>query len=240
MKKIFLVILLFVSLNAFSQLKYGVKLGANFANVNQNFANSDDEFGTKIRLAYSFGAIIEYEFSEVISLQSGLQLSSKGYSWDLEDGLIDGESVDGFDRYLITYLEVPINVVYKISDFRIIVGPYIAFGISGKNKYDYTYTFNGSDGIVKGDDDIKFKGKLNETDWNNSNNSNNEYVKGLDYGLSFGIGYSVGPMMINAGYDMGLANLVPDIEIAGFDFNAKDFKTTNRVMNLSVSYFFGK
>jgi len=223
MKKVFLVALLFVSLNGFSQLKYGVKLGANFANVIQNFANLDDEFGTKIRLAYSFGAIIEYEFSEVISLQSGLQLTNKGFSLDLEDELIDGETVDGFDRYSITYLEVPVNVAFKIRDFRIIVGPYIAFGIGGKNKYDYTRTYNGSDDVVKGDTDIKFKGKLNEADWN----SDNEYIKGLDYGLSLGFGYRIGPMMINAGYALGLANLFPDIEVDGFDFNPKDFKTTN-------------
>ena len=77
MKMISVAILLVVNLNSFSQIRYGIKVGANFANINQNFTNSDFEFGTKMRLAYNFGAIIEYEFSEVISLQSGLKLTSK-------------------------------------------------------------------------------------------------------------------------------------------------------------------
>jgi len=193
MKIISVAILLVVSFNGFSQMRYGIKAGANFANINQNFANSDIEAPTKIRLAYNIGAIIEYPLSEIITLQSGLQLTSKGYSHNLH------ESVDGFDRFSITYLEVPVNVAYKIRDFRIIVGPYIAFGINGKIKYDYTLTYNGT--VVKGDRDIKFKGTLNESELND----NNVYINGLDYGLSFGIGYNIGPMMINAGYGLGLA-----------------------------------
>jgi len=222
MKIISVAVLLMVSLNSFSQMRYGIKVGANFANINHNFANPDFELPTKIRLAYNIGAIIEYPLSEIITLQSGLQLTSKGYSSNFL-----------FKRYSITYLEVPINVAYKIRDFRIIVGPYIAFGISGKTKLRGTLVYKGT--VVK-DVDIKFKGTLNESDFNPSIT----YIKGLDYGLSFGIGYNIGPMMINAGYGLGLANLTPDIEVAGFEFYAKAWKKSNSVLNLSVSYFFGK
>lgn len=236
MKKIFVAVLLIVSLNGFSQIRYGIKVGANFANINQKFTLAGFEIATKIRLGYNIGAILEYELSEVISLQSGLQLTNKGYSLDLEDGLSTGQSADGYNRYSITYLEVPVNVAYKIRNFQIIAGPYIAFGISGKNKLDvkYTDTFNGFEVTIKEDKDIRFKGKLNKSDIT----SDNEYIKGLDYGLSFGIGYNVGPMMINAGYCLGLANLTPEVD--GSIFNAKDFKMSNSVLNLSVSYFFGK
>jgi hypothetical protein len=147
-----------------------------------------------------------------------------------------GESVDGFARIIINYLEIPINVGYKIGNFHVIAGPYLAFGLSGKVKVDYTETYNGDVFVEKFEDDIKFKGKLNETDWN----SDNAYAKGLDYGLSFGLGYSAGPMMINAGYGLGLANLTSEIDVVGVDFKASDEKRSNSVMNLSVSYFFGQ
>ena len=162
MKIISVAVLLMVSLNGFSQMRYGLKVGANFANINQKFTLAGFEIATKIRLAYNIGAILEYELNEDISLQSGLQLTNKGYSLDLEDGLSTGQSVDGYNRYSITYLEVPINIAYKIRNFQIIAGPYISFGISGKNKLDakYTDTFNGFEATFKEDKVIKFKGEI--------------------------------------------------------------------------------
>jgi|TARA_B110000259_G_C13802917_1_gene317463 hypothetical protein len=36
-------------------------------------------------------------------------------------------------------LEIPINAAYKINDFQIFAGPYIAFGLGGKNKEEIKY-----------------------------------------------------------------------------------------------------
>mgnify|MGYP003120202355 FL=1 len=79
-------VLLFVAFvtQAQAQLKYGVKAGLNINNISQNYANSDDEFETNARLGYHIGATVDYTLSDVISLQSGLLLTSKGMDYPME------------------------------------------------------------------------------------------------------------------------------------------------------------
>lgn len=78
---------------------------------------------------------MDYGFSENWSLQSGLIISSKGYKYDAED------AHDYSYKARPIYLDIPILAAYKfnISDntkFVINAGPYLAFGLGGKYKYD--------------------------------------------------------------------------------------------------------
>lgn len=205
-----------------AQLKYGVKAGLNINNIAQNYAESDFETETKARLGFHIGATVDYNLSDILSLQSGLLLSSKGYSIDIEEEYGDG--AEGYERIILNYLEIPINFAYKTGDFQIFAGPYLAFGIGGKYKYD--------DGTDSGDSKMKpVFGEIGEGDLEDDENP----YSALDLGFNLGVGYQVGPMLINAGYSLGFANLNPGIE--GADFDPKDFKQSNRVISLSVSYF---
>lgn len=212
------------SLQTQAQVKFGLKAGLNVNNVSQNFAESDWEFETKMRLAYNIGAIVDFGLSDALSLQSGLMFTSKGFSFDLEEEW--GEGTEGYDRIIFNYLEVPVNFAYKINGFQIYAGPYAAIGIGGKNKWDVTY-----DGDSDADE-YKFKPVFGEVGEGDLGDDEDAY-SAFDYGLNFGVGYQVGSVLINAGYSLGLGNITPAYE--GDNDDRSDYKISNRVISLSVT-----
>lgn len=113
------------ALASFSQVKWDAKFGMNFSNMTK----FDD---TKALPGFNLGVGMDYGFSENWSLQSGLIISSKG--WKVKEGDIK-------NTYRPIYLDIPILAAYKfnISDntkFVINAGPYLAFGLGGKAKYE--------------------------------------------------------------------------------------------------------
>jgi len=238
MKNVFslvvIVLMITLSVKVNAQVKFGVKAGLNMSNIAQNYKESDYEDATKMRMAYQFGATVEYGLSDALCLQSGLLLSSKGYKYDLEDGLEEGKSVDGYAKVIYNYLELPVNVAYKINSFQVYAGPYFGFCIGGKNKWDYTYKYDGDEESDEGDYKLKpFFGEVGEGDLDEDEDA----VNALDMGINLGVGYQTGPILINAGYSLGLGNIAPKYE---GDSDRSDWKTSNRVLSLSVSYFFGE
>jgi hypothetical protein len=220
-------LLITLTMLAQAQIKFGVKAGMNVNNVSQNFEESDWETKTKMRIAYNIGAIVDFTLIDALSLQSGVIFTSKGFNYDLDDWWGDG--TEGYDRAIYNYIEVPFNFAYKIDDLQIFAGPYLAIGIGGKNKWDVTWDGDGDK------DEIKFKpafGEVKDSDLSEDEDAYNA----LDYGINFGLGYQIGQILINAGYSLGLGNMTPQYE---GDFDPKDYKVSNRVISLSVSYFFG-
>lgn len=146
------------ALAGFSQVKWDAKFGMNFSNMTK-----DSE--AKALPGFHLGVGMDYGFSENWSLQSGLIISSKGYKYDKE--------VLGADfKARPIYLDIPILAAYKfnISDntkFVINAGPYLAFGLGGKGKFD-----------VDGAEDIKvFKGE--------------DGMSRFDLGIQYGIGLEI-------------------------------------------------
>jgi len=235
LRTLVIITLITSSVQTQAQVKFGVKAGLNVNNISQNFKESDWELDTKMRIGYHIGATVNYGLSDAISLQSGLLLSSKGFSFDLEEGLDDDETIEGYVRAIFNYLEIPINFAYKINDFQVYAGPYLAIGIGGKNKWDYTYKYDGDE--YKDADEIKLKPVFGEVGEGDLGEDEDAY-SALDFGLNLGVGYQAGPVLISAGYSLGLGNLTPAYE--GDDDDPKDYKFSNRVITLSVSYFFGE
>lgn len=238
MKKLLftLCLITLTSILVHAQFQFGPKLSLNIANCAFNFKESDWEPETKMRLAYAFGGVIDYGFSDAFSLQSGLMLSSKGYSIDLDKMGDETDTYDGYWRNILNYIELPMHAAYKIKGFQIYAGPYIAFGIGGKSKQDYTITLNGEKHKEK--DDVKLKPKMGEVKEGDLDDDEGAY-SGFDYGLNFGLGFQIKSILINAGYSLGLGNIYPKIEGESKD-DRKDFKFSNRVISISVSYLFGK
>ena len=118
---------------------------------------------TKALPGFNLGVGMDYGFSENWSLQSGLMISSKGYK------------VKDYAKVRPIYLDIPILAAYKfnISDntkFVINAGPYLAFGLGGKCKFD------------EGGDYKLFKGEDGE---------DAEYSR-FDLGIQYGIGLEIG------------------------------------------------
>lgn len=144
------------ALAGFSQVKWDARVGMNFSNMTK-FAN------TKALPGFQLGVGMDYGFSENWSLQSGLMISSKGYK------------VKDYAKVRPIYLDIPILAAYKfnISDntkFVINAGPYLAFGLGGKCKFD------------EGGDYKLFKGEDGE---------DAEYSR-FDLGIQYGIGLEIG------------------------------------------------
>ena len=221
------------SSQAFSQLKVGGKAGLNLANQSFNFDDSDIEPASKMKFGFHVGAAVEYGLTDDLAIQSGLLFTQKGFSYDLEDDLPDGTSVDGYDRVNLSYLEIPISVAYKINDFQVYAGPYVAFGIAGKNKWDYTLeTAAGSEDFS---DETSFKPVFGEVSDGDLADDEQAFAA-FDFGLNAGVGYQFGPMLVNAGYSLGLGNIAPAYD--SDDYDRADFKQNNRVITVSLTYFF--
>lgn len=150
------------ALAGFSQVKWDARVGMNFSNITK-----DSE--AKALPGFNLGVGMDYGFSENWSLQSGLIISSKGYKYDAED------AHDYSYKARPIYLDIPILAAYKfnISDntkFVINAGPYLAFGLGGKCKFD------------EGGDYKLFKGEDGE---------DAEYSR-FDLGIQYGIGLEIG------------------------------------------------
>ena len=144
------------ALAGFSQVKWDAKVGMNFSNMTK----LDD---AKALPGFNLGVGMDYGFSESWSLQSGLIISSKGHK--VKD--------DYKDRPI--YLDIPILAAYKFNisentKFVINAGPYLAFGLGGKCKFD------------EGGDYKLFKGE---------DGDDAEYSR-FDLGLQYGIGLEIG------------------------------------------------
>ena len=232
------------SWSAIAQISFGPKVGINLCKYSFNFKDSSNEPDVKMRLAPLVGVVVNYQFTDEIALQSGLIFSGKGAAYDLKKMADDDDFVDEYDGYRrisTGYIELPVNVAYGIaigeSQLQIFAGPYLAYGIMGTDKWDVTVKYtNGNTESDKDDWKIKFKNKVDESDYDGDDYV--DYQTALDFGLSFGLGFKTGPILINAGYGLGLTNLTPKWGGDGDD-DRDDWKFTNGVINVSASYLFG-
>ena len=205
MKKLFLsaVTCLFV-LGAYAQtpLGYGIKAGVNLPNY--SFSDDDTDIETKSSTNFHVTAYLDAPITSNFYIQPGVSLQGKGAK------LYENGSLALTQNTM--WVEVPVNAVAKFytgdaGNFYIGAGPYAAFGISGKNKWE-------SD-LGSTETDFKF-GK-------------DEDQKGFDAGVNFMAGYQLSSgLTLGAGYGLGLTDIAPD--------NPTSIKQNNRVLSFSVGF----
>lgn len=163
----FSLLFLFSVLVVSAQLRWDVKAGMSVANMSH--ADKDAKFG------YTVGLGADYAFSEMLSLQTGVNFTSKGMrEVDVEDdrGYYEKSTFKVFSHYA----ELPILAAVKfrvIDDFKVVLnaGPYFAVGIGGKEEYSNTAFTN---------DDYSL-------DLFGDNRKMNRFDVGLQYGVGFEI-----------------------------------------------------
>lgn len=255
---IMIVVGLFFSVQSFSQVKFGFKAGGNVCNMKFDI---DSEYGdepeTKVKMGFHIGLITDISFIEnTLSLQPSLLFSNKGFSYDFEemlDDAFDDEGMDmddyeGYARMKYNYIELPINLVYKNSGFQVSAGPYVAIGIGGRFKHDFSYEVDGMDfesDDFYDEDTYKLEsvfGKVDDDRYEDYLDDDDVYdlYRAFDFGLNFGIGYQVKSVLFNVGYSVGLGNLTPKYDADDYDMDedaTKGYIQKNRVFTFSVSYF---
>ncbi len=155
-----------------SRIKYALLGGVNFQNWNGTDVNGS-MMDNKLVTGYHLGGNVQIPLAPEFYFQPGFLFSTKGTK-------INTDSVN--NKYKISYLELPLNFVYKGLLGRGFVmvgfGPYLGYGIKGK----VTSTRNGSDVVS----DVKFKNTIETSD-----PSNIPYLKSFDAGANIFAGYEL-------------------------------------------------
>lgn len=251
--------MLIMSSQLFSQVKFGLTAGGNVCNMKFNIESKYGvEPDTKAKMGYQIGVITDFTLAKkALSLQPALLFSNKGYSLNFEKMLADefneyNVTIDNYQgnvRLSYNYIELPVNLVYKTHGFQFSAGPYIAFGINGKMKHNFSFE---ADGDFYTGKDVFGNGanKLVPVYGPVDNKMVNDYLlyddvydyyRGFDYGLNIGFGYQLKGILFRMVYSFGLANLTPNFELSSYevpDNYTQDFVQKNRVLTFSVSYFF--
>jgi len=174
----------FMSTQVYGQ-SFGIRGGINLANMvfEENNETISDEFTSK--LGFHIGGIMEIPISEILSVETGLVIDTKGFNLDM------GDIVASWN---LIYLDIPFTAkgAYNISD-RIKVfgqaGPYIGIGLTGQVKSSWEQSGG-------------FK-----IEWGTE--SPGDKIKRLDYGATFGVGVEFGGFQTGFSYDLGIANISP-------------------------------
>jgi len=207
MRKVTLILIIAIigiSSTSFAQ-RFGVKGGLNITNL--KIENHD----TSPKLGFHIGPITEIPFGDIFALETGVLISTKGNKLE--------ETVFGITtkyKTNLVYLDIPINVKagYDFGKTRVygILGPYFAFGLTGKYKSK----------IDDGGDITKTDTKV---EWGSDGS-----FKRFDSGLTIGACAAVSIFELGISYSHGFVN------IATGDIH----NTKNRVFSISAAYKFGK
>jgi hypothetical protein len=212
------VLLLALATTAFSlaskaqKVTYGVRAGINFQNLNgEDITGRDIDYNLKT--GFHIGVNAEVPVAPDFYVQPGLLFSTKG-------AINEIPAAD--DRKIkLSYLEIPINVLYKpaLGPGKLLLGfgPYIGIGVGGKIKQGSTSS------------DIEFDNDVKSTDpaWVRT-------LKRMDFGGNLLAGYELSSKIsfqLNA--QLGMTNIAPKI-----DGKKTDYKVKNTGFGFSVGYRF--
>jgi len=204
--------------------RIGVKAGVNLSKYRFSGKSENQETvdalnkNQESNVGFNVTVFGDFGIAKNFALQPGVSLQNKGTKF--KD--VDGES--GIEATQSTmWIDVPINAVYNIPTgnagaIQLSAGPYLGFGISGKNKFNNVTPTEDQAEFKFGDDALPITGSA-----------------GMDYGANFGLGFRANSgFTVGANYGLGMANLFP--KDARPDLN--DAKQKNRVLGFTVGYSF--
>ncbi|MBO9727216.1 MAG: PorT family protein [Chitinophaga sp.] len=221
-----------ISFAAMSQARVGIKAGWNLSNITTDNAGSVKN--DRSLSGFNAGAIADLPLvPKILSFQPGVFYTTKGTKFEVgdKDHITPTTPYTKFTSSP-SYIEIPLNFVGKLpigENARLFagVGPYFAFGVAGKNKWE-TITSVGSSSSsssIKWDDDTPFN--------NGDPNQGFDKFKRFDWGGNVQVGAELHNFLISAQYGIGFAKIR-----SGQD-NSTDDKGKNRVFSVSVGYLFG-
>ena len=166
MKKVFLSFLLAASFaGASAQVQFGVKAGANIANM-----IGDDAGDAKSKFGFNAGAFVEIPVAEQFSVKPELVYSLQGAKAEIDE-------LDEDVKTNLSYLNIPILAKYNISEgFFAETGPQIGFLMSAKAK--------------AGDEDTDIKDAFKSTDFAWALGVGYELAQGLGFNARYNLGLS--------------------------------------------------
>ncbi len=226
MKKVLLSLGFVAVATIVSAQNFGAYTGLNMSNVKTFVKGSDvtDEMkdfvkesnkDQNMRLGFQIGGVVEWELSEVITLNTGVAFSQ--YGTTSKDG-------DYSSNMTLNYLQIPVTAAYKwelnnnLSLFGQ-AGLYGGYAISGK--------------VTEKEDGEKDSESLSF-----GSDEENDDLSALDFGAIFGAGVEFNKFRVGVNYNWGFANLSNADQDNG-DLDVKSgWKNSN--LSLTFGYFFNK
>lgn len=171
------IVLLVFSGKAFAQeSQIGIKGGLNLSTL--NIDNKNDK---NLKAGFHAGVFTKIPLTESFAIQPELLYSMKGVKYSFEDNIL----ADGRANFNLNYLELPVKLVFNLSeDFEIQFGPYVSYLINAN---------------VDTDADVLGFWKID-----NNKELDRKNYNALDYGLSLGLGFDFDPLIIGFNYNLGL------------------------------------
>lgn len=239
-KLIILTLTLLLSMNMMAQVTFGPRVGLNISKYAYNYSSGIEEPDVKFKLGFSVAGVLNWQLNDFLALQPSIGISKKGNSHDFKEEYSGQATVEGYSRDRVTYIDVPVNIAAGIrlgpGQIQLFAGPYIAYAIAGKHRYDIKSTGESDPVDLKDSKKIKFTNKIDEEDHDDDDIAS--FQRPLDYGVNVGLGYNYNNLLFNLGFAMGLSNLQPDRGEAGFD--PSDYKYSNRTVFFTVAWLFGQ
>ena len=243
-KGLIFVLFALVSIVSYSQISWNVKAGMTM----NNMTKLDD---TKMKLGYTFGVGADYALNDMWSVQSGLNITAKGYKFDLTEE-VNGKMItiaEGKKNPI--YLELPIlaAVKFNIADnMKLVVnaGPYLAFGLGGKASLDavgdYKKQLESYDEPTSVDYKLfkKYTADSDEAEymadvWKEGDDSNTKRseMKRFDLGLQYGVGLEFGHYLINLSGQYGFLKTIDTYKYN--EKTDKEEKLSPKNMNFAIT-----
>lgn len=171
-----------ISAGSYAQFtQYGVKAGLNLSNMTVD--NSNDR---NLRTGFHAGVFGRLGISEFFSLQPELLYTTKGFT-NTYDIAIAQSDVD----FNLNYIEIPVNVVYHLSeDFSFMLGPYVGY-LAGAN--------------VETNNEV-----LEFFDFDTESNIDRDNFKTIDFGLTAGLDFTLEQFIFGFKYNLGLTSVAKD------------------------------
>lgn len=189
-------------------VRFTIRGGVNFANIGVSGGGESENLGS--RTAFNAGVGVDIPIIESFYVQTGLFFTSKGYK-RTEDR--------GDTRFTAkgnpAYLEIPILASYRYNfndatQLEVNVGPYLAFGIGGKDKLEE-----------------KTETAVIETE---ENDFFGDEVKKFDMGLQVGLGVTfLKHVYLGVAYEFGFVNMFKDSD-------GESAKNRNFMINLGYKF----
>ena len=199
-----------ISAPAFSQdVSFGVKAGLNLASASIKMDGNKAE-DIKILPGLNVGVFADFNFTDLLGLEAGLQYEQKGYKFTTKEF-----SEEIKDKYAIQYLTIPVNLRANIAvgdnTLYFLAGPTFGIGLSAKETVEY--------GDEKESESAKF------------GSGEDDDIKRMNLGLLFGAGFDLASNLgFRVTYDIGLSNLGPKGD--------SDNKVTTGTIGVALTYKF--
>ncbi len=201
-----------------AQFTFGARAGFNLT----SFGGSDKDFlgsSPKMKPGFQIGVVGEYAFGDAFAIQPGILFATQGAKYK-ESVNYMGVDVDYETTMNLNYIQIPINLQYKVdlgsTKLLLQAGPYLGYGLGGKEKYKVS----GGGESESGDYKIKF---------GSGDDEDVEYVdNAFDFGLGVGAGLQFGNLQAGVGYNFGFTSL----------FDEGTLK--NNGLAITLTYLFGK